>query len=171
MDHNESIWDRYRPGYVDPLYVPYLRTTVKDPKGNYVNINTWEKIGYSNGMVSPDLVRINWNTSFARKHAYDPCPVGFRSGEGGYCFPMQPEHEPVFYTEKAFLPKRQFFGSYIDQNRTKRVSDSFDMRSVSPFTGKYTTFYEGTEDRSYAGNSKKRNGTIYGKNPTSDSYN
>ena len=185
MNHSESVWDRYRPGYVDPLYVPYLRTPVKDPKGNIIPLNTWKKIGYSNGMVNPDIVRINWGLSFARKHGGDPCPPGFISGDGGFCFPLQPENEPVFYTKKAFIPKNQYFKSYttspyepphggptpiytVDKNKSS--SESFDMRSISPFTGHYTIFYEGPSSSSYSGNKNTKSTTKYGRNPTSDSY-
>ena len=63
-------------------------------------------------MVNPDIVRINWGLSFARKHGGDPCPPGFISGDGGFCFPLQPENEQVFYTKKAFIPKNQYFKSY-----------------------------------------------------------
>lgn len=168
MDHNTSIWDRYRSGFVDPLYVPYIKTEIKDPKGNSIPVNTWQKIGYSNGLVNPDISRINWSLSFARKHASDPCPPGFVSGDGGFCFPLKPEYEPVFYTKKAFIPKRQFFRGYQEEKR--RVSDSFDMRSISPFTGEYTTYYRGSRGDSYVSNSNSRNRTKYGKQPTRDSY-
>jgi hypothetical protein len=172
MNHNTSVWDRYRPGFVDPLYVPYIKTEIKDSKGNSVPVNTWQKIGYSNGLVNPDIVRINWGLSFTRKHASDPCPVGFISGDGGFCFPLKPEHEPVFYTDKAFIAKRQFFRGYQtdEKHQQRKISDSFDMRSVSPFTGTYTTFYDGSRDHSYTGNSNSRNKTKYGRQPTRDNY-
>jgi len=172
MESNIPVWSYYQPGFVHPEFVPYLRYPVKDDQGNTIYINTWEDQGYANGLVNPYIVRKNWGMAFARKHEDDPCPPGFIPGEGGYCFPYQPENEAIFYTKKAFIPKRQYWKSYVDDSRApQRVSESFDMRSVHPMTGEYVVYYEGCNDRPYGGmNKTPATNTRYGRNPTKDSY-
>ena len=162
METNIPVWSYYQPGWVDPMFVPYLKYPVKDNWGNVVPTNTWEKMGYADGTVNPAVVRKNWGLGFARMFEDDPCPVGFVPAENGYCFPRQPDNEAVFYTEKAFLPKKQYWSSYVT-NAPKRGSDNFDFRSVNPNTGNYTVYYESTPN-------ERLGETKYGRNPTKNSY-
>lgn len=162
MQFNQSLWETYQPGYVHPDFVPYQRTPLRDEQGNVVMTNTWAQEGTACQSVNPALIRKNWRTRFALKFAHDPCPVGFVKGDQGYCFPKPLDYEPIMYTDKAFIPKYQYWDSYVNQHAgPRRVSESFDMRSVNPLTGKYSVYYlpvtTGVESQ-------------YGLCPTSDSY-
>lgn len=147
MIANESIWHYYQPGYVHPSYVPYLRKKVIDRWGNEVSINTWEKQG-GPAMVEPALVRVNKGLTFQRMFDTDPCPSGFTKAENSYCVRKPLVNEQVFFTDKAFIPKKQYWGGYADSEKVMndttpgdRSSSNFDMRTVHPFTGDYTIYY------------------------------
>lgn len=156
---NTSVWARYQPGFVDPAYVPYLRTIETDKWGNEVSINKWQQQGCS-GLVEPALVRVNKGLTFQRMFDSDPCPSGFvKSKEDStYCVRVTPKHEPVFFTEKAFIPKKQYWGGYADMQGikdsgskdlvSKEPSSNFDLRTVNPFNGKYTIYYESNKSSS-----------------------
>lgn len=153
---NTSVWSRYQPGFIDPGYAPYVRKKTTDRWGNEVKINTWEKQG-CHGMVEPALVRVNKGLTFQRMFDSDPCPSGFEKSkvEPSYCVRVTPKHEQVFYSEKAFIPKRQYWDGYTDAEGVRNSSleaqpeaserppsNSFDLRSVNPLTGRYTIYYE-----------------------------
>lgn len=179
MDLNLPVWSYYAPSFVDPLFVPYLKFERKDDKGNLVPINTWEKQGVSDGLVNPDIVRKNWGMTFMNKFSNDSCPPMFEKypiEDGGYCIPRKLGYRPLFYTEKAFIPRNQYYQSYtIPLKQLPRVSESFDMRSVNPFTGHYSIYYDSVpgyynkENNNYSGSSSN-SATQYGRLPTSDSY-
>lgn len=176
MDANLSIWHYYQPNFVHPDFVPYLRHNLPDSSGHYVNINTWEKQGPPH-IVQPELVRVNWGMKFVRRNSDIPCPPGFipsnTEGEEGYCYPRPKDYEPVFYTNKAFIAKNQYWDSYIQQPMIQAesitgkvpidsqpyISESFDMRSINPLTGKYNAYFL-----------PSRNTGKYGMNPTPESY-
>lgn len=149
METNNSVWKYYQEGFVDELYVPYLRKIVTDPRGNKVSINTWEKQGCPQ-LVDPDLVRKDWGLRFQRLFDTDPCPLGWTSGPDGYCFREPLKHERIFYGEKAFLPKIQFWDGYANgvsrPGPSPTVSEPTDMRSVNPLTGQYTIYYPGVDN-------------------------
>jgi hypothetical protein len=156
METNESVWTRYQPGYIDDLYFPFHRTKQTDRWGNEVSINKWEKQGCVGSLVEPALVRVNKGLTFQRMFDTDPCPSGFVKSkeEPSYCVRVTPKHEQVFYTDKAFIPKRQYWAGYSasegtrnstlepDKGGVRPPSNTFDMRTVSPFTGNYTIYYE-----------------------------
>lgn len=201
MENNYSIWHQYQPGWVHPDFIPYMRFPMKDDQGNTIPINTWKEEGifpygpsygrgeYPNGMIHPALIRKNWGLIFAKRFPDDPCPPGFVpvdpepnssgldgygtvGGGSGYCYPFKPEHSGTFYTDKAFIAKRQYWDSYIEPDMTSqtpnRVSESFDMRSVNPLSGNYTIYYTTSNGGDIKNNSRTK--TNYGRNPTSDSY-
>ena len=150
MQTNVSVWSRYQPGFVDPMVAPYVREKTLDRWGNEVKINTWEKQGCK-GMVEPALVRVNKGLTFQRMFDSDPCPSGFEKSkeEPSYCVRVTPKHEQVFYSDDAFIPKNQYWNGYADSEGIRnsgvdahRPSNSFDMRTVHPLTGKYTIYYE-----------------------------
>lgn len=149
MLSNTSIWSRYQPGFLDPSYVPYAKKEVTDRSGNQIKINTWKKQGCE-GMVEPALVRVNKGLTFQRMFDSDPCPSGFTKSkdEPSYCVRVTPKHEQVFYGEKSFIPKRQYWNGYTDSEAIRNSSSgrapssNFDMRTVDPFTGNYTIYYE-----------------------------
>lgn len=154
MITNEGVWDYYQPGFVHSSYVPYLHSKTKDAWGNTVKINNWEKQGPSS-TVQPELVRINKGLKFQKLHEEDPCPNGFRKDPDnlGYCEIAPLVHEPVFYTDKAFIAKKQFWRGPSDpvqnsangeRSRTqgyRNVSEPTDMRSIDPITGQYAIYY------------------------------
>lgn len=166
MQTNLSTWHYYSPGFLDPLYVPYQKKYVKTPfsdgcgKQNDGNtgivsengvpggegecpINTWEQQGYADGLVHPELVRKGWGKSFQLQTAYDPCPYGYSKGQDGWCYPVYPEYEPIFYTKKAFIAKNQYFdGSYPKhESELPGHYSNFDMKSVHPNTGRYMIYH------------------------------
>lgn len=150
MDTNTSVWARYQPGYVDSVYAPYLRETTTDAWGNKVEINNW-KGPMPTSTVQPELVRINKGLTFQRLFSSDPCPVGWVDDPSnlGYCVEDKLRHEPVFYTEKAFIPMKQYFDGPADKAGVvprnegyRRISEQTDLRSVNPITGHYTVYYQ-----------------------------
>ena len=78
----------------------------------------------------------------------DPCPPGWKKDTQnlGYCVAEPLRHEPVFYTEKAFIAKKQYFDGPSEQGVVprnggyRRVSEQTDMRSVNPLNGHYTVY-------------------------------
>lgn len=106
MQAQVSVWDYYKPGFVDPLYAPYL----KDKDGRYMNKRP-------NGPltnVRPAQVRVNRGKVFQRKHANNPCPLGWTPGPDGYCYDAVPEVIPL--TEQTFYgePRHQ---DYLGNDR------------------------------------------------------
>jgi hypothetical protein len=148
MDTNTSVWSYYQPGFIHPEYVPYLKKKVKDGWGNEVEINTWKHQG-CDGLVEPALVRVNKGLTFQRMFDTDPCPNGWKKAAESYCVREPLKHEPVFYTDKAFIAKRQFFDGYTANgvrgkiDSLPKASSQTDLRSVNPFTGTYVVYYPG----------------------------
>ena len=146
---NGSVWKHYQPGFIDDLYVPYLRETTTDAWGNKVEINNWKE-PMPPTMVQPELVRINRGLSFMKLFSTDPCPVGWVSDKQnlGYCVTEPLRHESVFYTDKAFIPQKQYFdgpaeNGVVQRNGGyRRISEQTDMRSVNPLNGQYTVYYQ-----------------------------
>lgn len=157
MLSNTSIWSRYQPGFIDPSYVPYVKKEVTDKFGNQIKINTWKKQG-CDSLVEPALVRVNKGLTFQRMFDSDPCPSGFVKSkeEPSYCVRVTPKHEQIFYTDKAFIPKRQYWDGYSDSEAIRNSepmyprapSTNFDMRTVHPLTGDYTIYYESNPSQS-----------------------
>jgi len=142
METNTSVWHYYQPGFVHPEFFPYLREKVEDYAGNIVSINPWEKQGCLGTLVDPALVRVNKGLTFMRQFDSDPCPNGFTKGPDSYCFREPLKGEPVFYTNKAFIAKKQYWDGYGIQNHgARRVSEQTDMRSVNPYSGQYTVYF------------------------------
>lgn len=143
METNQPVWKRYNPGYVDEEFVPYLREKIKDGWGNTVSVNPWEKQGCVPSLVEPALVRVNKGLTFQRMFDTPAiCPNGFMKAEDSYCLREPLKGEPVFYTNKAFIAKRQFWDGYgVIHPGVRRVSESTDLRSVNPLTGQYTIYY------------------------------
>jgi len=154
MDTNISGWKYYQPGYIHEEFVPYMRDIIQDPWGHYISINTWKQNGCPLE-VDPRLVRINRSLAFQKMFDTDPCPNGFMSmpgprGKDGYCMREPLKGEPVFYTNKAFIAKHQYWDGYTngtpsDMELQNRPSEPTDLRSVNPFTGMYTIYYPGKE--------------------------
>lgn len=151
MEVNLSTWGYYQPGFVDPLYVPYQRSkeVVSNSDGytQLCEVNTWKKMGYPDGLVNPGLVRKGWGLSFQRKHGMDSCPAGWTSqmpngnpGQDGWCYESVPEFEPQLYSKTAFIPRNQYWKGYTIPNKPgNKPLDSFDFKSVSPYTGKFVS--------------------------------
>lgn len=144
MEVNLPVWKYYNKDdsyFVDPMYVPYIRSLVPDKDGQcgVCEINTWEKQGPSIA-VNPALVRKGWGLDFQLMHPdKDPCPEGWNKGEDGWCVENKPEFYPIFYSDDAFIPKYQYWDSYAPKlinPRAKQINE-FDQRSVSPWTGEY----------------------------------
>jgi len=143
MDTNQSVWSYYQPGYVNELFVPYLRDKVPDAWGNTVSINPWERQGCVPSLVEPALVRVNKGLTFQRMFDSDPCPNGFTKADDSYCVREPLRGEPVFYTDKSFIAKRQFWDGYgVANPGARRISEQSDMRSVNPLTGQYTVYFQ-----------------------------
>lgn len=174
METDLNTWDYYQPGWVHPDFVPYMRKEITDAYGKKITVNSWQQQG-SPLNVNPALVRKNWRLNFLRKSGYDPCPPGFHKAAGGYCEQdwIEEEHIPVFYTDKAFIAKRQFWAKDQSLVRGQPMpplsSSQTDLRSVNPITGKYTIYYDPVkrEDRK---KTSKQQPTQYIRSATKDSY-
>lgn len=191
MDVNNSVWARYQPGYVTPEFIPYLREQTTDAWGNQVEINNWKR-SMPSSTVQPELVRMNLGMRFQRLFEVDPCPPGWKKdpNELAYCIPEELRHEPVFYTNKAFIPLKQYFngsaesgGVLLRDQGYRRISEQTDLRSVNPFTGEYTVYYQPIESSAHTryvsptpGPQKfdtswnKARQSSYASMPTRDSY-
>lgn len=168
MQYNNSLWHNYTDGYVGKLFVPYQRKPMMVDNGNgelhKLYVNSWSENGCKDGLFDETLVRKGWSLNFMRQHADFPCPVGWKAGLDGWCIKQEPENEPVFYTDKAFIPKNQYWNGYGHPNvEPKRISESFDMRSINPLNGNYYVFFQPKEN--YGPNK-----TVYQRNATADSY-
>jgi hypothetical protein len=161
MITNTPIWAYYQPGFVDPLYVPYMKTPVDDGEGGKVPINTWAKQG-SYVMFPKELVRKGWGMKYQRIFYDDPCGSAWEK-DGMFCKQKDLEYEPIFYTEKAFIPRIQHWNAYGTKSCDERrnVSEPTDMRSVNPLTGRYEVSFPPRP---------KIKGTRYMLSPTTDSY-
>ena len=146
MEVQLPVWKYYPQNdqyFIDPLYVPYTRTLVNTP-GGVCGRNTWKKQGYADGFVHPELVRKGWGLGFQLLHAdKDPCPEGWTKGVDGWCVENEPEFQGTLYTDKAFVPRYQYWDSYAPKlinPRAKQISE-FDMKSVNPYTGNYVVYF------------------------------
>lgn len=144
MDINLPVWGYYPRDdqtFIDPLYAPYVRDIVETPDGQFCGVNTTAKQGYADGFVHPGLVRNGWGLGFQLMHPDTACPSGWTKGEGnGWCEPNQPEFgDNGLYTDDAFIPKYQYWGSYAPrlQNSLYKEINEFDRKSVSPWSGDY----------------------------------
>jgi len=167
MDYNLSVWGYYPKNdkfFVDPMYVPYMKNNVQE--GDQVcQVNPWKKQGYSDGLVNPALVRKGWGRSFQLMYPEkDPCPLGWSKHKDGWCVVDEPEFgDHGIYSKDAFVPKYQYWKSYAPQLSSPRYKEinAFDMKTVSPWTGKYVIYHNPTP----ASNREK-----YGYLPSKDSY-
>lgn len=174
MELDLSVWDYYpKQGnvFVDPLYVPYMRTpeTIVGADGEVsvgcpVMGGRWKKQGYADGMVNPGLVRKGWGMGFQLLHPVDPCPEGWTKGEDGWCVENVPEFgDHGLYSEDAFVPKYQYWNGYAPRavDPMQRELTQFDMRSVNPWTGDYEASFisKPSTDR-----------PVYGRLPVGNSY-
>jgi len=166
MQYNGDVWSQYPKDdkyFIDPLYVPYQNTPVMTEYG-VCPFNGWKQ-SCGDSTVNPALVRRGWGLNFTKMHPdKDPqCPQGWSPGADGWCIINKPEFEGIFYTDKAFVPEYQYWDSYapriMDPNR--RQLNSFDQRSINPFTGNYVMYHN-----------SKPNGLRqkYGHLPAKDSY-
>lgn len=170
--NNNSVWSYYKKDWVHPEFVPYLRANRKDQFKNTVDTNIWEKQGspalvndqltrVNYGMrfmrqFETDVCPPGWKKA-------PPHANGFPSA---YCERDDLPSQPVFYTDKAFIAKNQNFKAYTKPNihskkvmnaraseqprlnmtynelQPSNVSDTFDMRSINPYSGKYTTYFD-----------------------------
>jgi hypothetical protein len=151
-DVNLSIWETYRPGYVHPDFAPYaVHPSVSRPCP-------------SGELVRPELIRKAKFYDFIRVSPEGPCPPGFVKGtvrpenenlssaeKQLWCTPeahlrqQRRVHEPVFYTNKAFGVQQQFLNTSngIPSSQTPEdLSSSFAMRSINPFTGEYSNYFQ-----------------------------
>lgn len=167
MDINLPVWSYYPKNdeyFIDPMYVPYMRTPVNTECGT-CEVNTWVKQGYPDGFVNPNLVRKNWGLNFQLMHPdKDPCPEGWAKGEDGWCYTTQPEFgDHGLYSDDAFVPKYQYWDSYAPRldNPNFMEINRFMQRSVSPWTGQYVV---------YQNPLPASNRRVYGHLPSKDSY-
>lgn len=146
MNINLPVWKYYPKDdnyFVDPLYVPYMRT-LKETKDGVCEVNTWAKQGYPDGFVNPALVRQGRGLSFQLMHPdKDPCPEGWTKGVDGWCAANEPEFgDHGLYTKDAFVPRYQYWSGYAPKLASPRYKDinEFDQRSVSPWSGNYVVY-------------------------------
>lgn len=151
MEVDFSVWDYYRPGFVDPLYAPYQYKLVPgrmQTTGRRVGVYVDPYKPAADPMYSsPLLERKGWGLSFQRQWDYDPCPAGWTPGAEGWCYATGPEDgEGIFYTKDAYLVKPQMWKGYTVPQGPRPPVNNFDDRSVSPCTGKFTAAYPSMRD-------------------------
>ena len=172
MITNLPVWAYYPKNdqeFIDPMYVPYLKypmlTKDKLDDVQVCPVNTWQKQGYDNGFVNPDLVRRGWGLNFMLMHPdKDPCPEGWTKGTDGWCTENEPEFgDHGLYSKSAFIPKYQYWNGSFPRlaNPNDRDLNSFDMLSTNPFTGSLLNYI-----KSYPNDMRK----TYGHAPMKDSY-
>lgn len=166
MDLNLPVWgyypedDRY---FIDPLYAPYMRS-LEEVDGQTCEVNNWALQGYSDGFVNPALVRQGWGNSFQLMHpSVDACPSGWVKGEDGWCVREVPEFgNNGLYSKDAFVAKYQYWNGYAPRLASPRYREdnSFDQRSVNPWSGNFVTYQHSHLPKSRS---------IYGHAPSKDS--
>jgi len=169
MEVNLPVWKYYDSGFVDPLYVPYQRKPVKsyEPVSGEPQIcptNTWVNQGYADGLVHPELVREGWGLDFQLMHPdKDPCPHGWIKGQNGMCHAEEPEFQGTLYTDRAHVPKYQYWGGYAPKNDNTRMREisQFDRKSIHPETGHYLVSH-----RPHHASQRGK----YGRLPSKDSF-
>ena len=139
MNTNLSVWHYYQNGFIHPDYAPYIRDRIQDENGNIIEINRTKRQG-SRDTVEPYLVRRDKGMKFMRIFNDDPCPVGWKKAPDSMCVADKRNQEPVFFTEKAFIAKNQYWNGYATDEQ-RNVSEPTDLRSVNPLTGLYTVYY------------------------------
>ena len=135
MLSNLPVWGYYHPQdeyFVDPLYTPYDNSLYPS-----CEVNPAKKLpGYSTGFVNPQLVRRGKGLGFQLAHPTDPCPHGWKKNDG-WCVPTEPEFgDNGLYSDRAFVPKFQYWNGYAPRNTEIPRINEFDTRSVSPYTGR-----------------------------------
>lgn len=209
--NNNSVYSYYKKDWVHPEFVPYLRSVRTDTWKNKVDVNLWSHQGapqlvddqlvrINKGMSfqrmwDSDPCPVGWKK--APNHIDDK--------PSGFCEKDNPPFESVFYTDRAFIASKQNFDGYTKPNRHAKkvmnarsdnqprlnmtyselqptnVSDTFDMRSVSPFSGKYQIFFNSKPHHKtryinpnavdgLRGEWYRNEESYYGSLPTSDSY-
>jgi len=167
MNWNGPVWAYYPKDdsyFVDPMYVPYMRTPIKTDCDGVCEVNTWAKQGYPDGFVNPALVRKGWGLGFQLMHPdKDPCPNGWTKEKDGWCTPNEPEFgNHGLYTKDAFVPAYQYWNGYaprLKDPRYKQINE-FDQRSVNPWTGNYVVY-----NNPYPSSNRE----VYGHLPSKDS--
>jgi len=113
MEVNNSVWNAYKPNYVDPLFAPYRGSNSTrsplDLKSNKCSVPKLPAGQFTSGcaaMVNPGLVAKNHGQTFRLLQSWKPCPYGWQKSSDpkdiGFCFREMFENEPVFYTEKNY---------------------------------------------------------------------
>lgn len=147
MNLNMNIWDQYprnNEKFLDPMYVPYQNVLVRAPDGQMCPMNGFKLAQQGNNlMVNQNLVRQGWGMDFQLLHPDTACPAGWQKGMDGWCYQTQENFgKNGLYSDKAFVPKYQYFDSYgVNPLRIKPRINEFDNHSVNPFTGDFVVYH------------------------------
>lgn len=151
MDTKLSVWDYYKPGFIDPLYRPYKRNNICDLKQDEIRQGCYsispsgvpKEYQTLSPLVRPELTRIGKGLSFQRKHYWNPCPMGWvsyeslteREKEGVkmdedsdprlFCFPVSKESENNFYSKnrKASYYKDMMVQDFVTVPQSPRLKE------------------------------------------------
>lgn len=139
MEENLPVWAYYKKGFVDPLYAPYQSKKVHLAEGSNksmgkcrIDLRTPYK-SLSLNSNNRNLIRDGWGMRFQKQFSYDPCPRGFMPDPDnlGYCIQKELEYEPIFYTEKAYLPKYVFHSKETKYEGTPwRSNYGWEIRNI-----------------------------------------
>lgn len=166
MEVNLPIWGYYAKDFVDPLYVPYVKSgdapsassNSHQAQCGATNVfaDSPSQIPCQGGMTDPRLVKDGWGLRFQRLHPeVDACPEGWKESDDGYCVSKKPEFDTNYglYSKHAFVPKYQHFAAYgilprammpdAGRHTSPAPPSSFDQKSVNPYTGDYVTYFRG----------------------------
>lgn len=136
MEFNNSAWSQYKDGWVDDMYKPYQpqETIINDIK---VNIYPHKKL--PNG-VEPLLLRRSKGLEFEKMFPYYPCPEGWVQDSKRPSFCIRKDTNPAtFYTNKAFIVKKQF----IPEKKDDKDLTSLSNLSMNPYTGQRREYLYG----------------------------
>lgn len=120
MEYNNSVWAHYQKGWVDPLYIPYLR---KKDGNRMVYVHP-----PPNDCAEETLIRNNKGWEFQPQFSSYGCPDRWTK-QGDYC--VQSHHNPTsmylvthpdYLSRKLYsLPEGSLRNISFDPNTGKRV--------------------------------------------------
>lgn len=125
MEYNNSVWEHYRKGWVDPMYVPYLRK----PEGNH-SVYVYPP---KNDCVGPDLIRNGKGWKFQTQFSSYGCPDRWTEKDG---FCVQTSSNPT----SLYLAKHP---DYEARKLYSKPSGSLRNISFDPETGKRVEYIKG----------------------------
>lgn len=124
METNLSVWDYHNKDdskFIDPLYLPYQKTLIRNHDGQMCPYNPFLKQGeyYDPKNPSPtakihrESVKKGKGMTFQLEFpGLMQCPSGFFKDEKGFCHQKEMHIQPIFYSNEAPGRKYHYFNGY-----------------------------------------------------------